>query len=329
MKPLTTSEFNQAGFWPCLAAVLLSLPANSSDAPLTWQALSDRTRARMLEMDEIIRDRDPERSYASYLELFANDVIVHGLLDTGDTGMAGLREHYRAVFFELRDGVLLSDDVIVAGNMAAQRYHSLLYVAGEFDGVKGDMQPVFLRGQTFFRFDEENQIAQRWSNHDHGYRLGQLQGDAGRRQGDRLARRLNGPGLTEAEVYQRLGVLIDVFNRMESPATRLAEFADVLSDDVIIHGLAEGGVGGDVLVATLRDLWSAFPDLQVTISAQLSAWSMGAIRWKALGSHRAIYRDRQPDMRPASLCGEAIMRFDRGGQVTELWLHHEPIDFGA
>ncbi len=309
------------------AASLLPHLAFALESPPAWRDLSERTRARMHEMDEIIRDRNQERSYQNYLEIFADDVVAHGLLESGDTGIDGLRTHYRPVFFELKDGVLLSDEVIVAGNMAAQRYHSLLYLAGEFDGVAGQLQPVFLRGQTFFRFDNDGRIAERWSNHDHAYRLGQLLGADGRAAGDRITRHLNGPGLSEAEVLDKLEQLLSAFNRMEAPAERDSEFLQFFESRSRIHGLDEESVGLAELQQQLRELWAAVPDLQMTIHARLSAWSMAAFRWQALGSQRNAYRERDPHMRPVSLTGDWILRFDGAGRITEAWLDTSPIQF--
>jgi len=309
------------------AAWLLAFPCAALESPPDWRELTERTKARMQEMDEIIRDRNQERSYRNYLAIFADDVVAHGLLESGDTGLDGLREHYRPVFFELKDGVLLSDDVIVTGTMAAQRYHSMLYLAGEFDGVAGQSQPVFLRGQTFFRFDEDGRIAERWSNHDHGYRLGQLRGAEGQAAGDRIARELNGPGLSETEVRHRLGQITQAFNRMEAPAERDREFFLFFDDEVQVHGLATTPVVLAELQRQLRELWNAFPDLRLTVNAPLSAWSMGAFRWRALGSQRKLYRGREPDLRPVSLQGECILRFNNQGRIVEIWLNAAPIEF--
>jgi hypothetical protein len=317
-------------FLATACATLAFLPgtvASAFESPAEWRALSERTRARMHEMDETIRDRDPERSYDNYLAMFADDVAAHGLYDTGAADIDGLREHYRPVFFELKDGVLLSDDVIVAGDMAAQRYHSMLYLAGEFDGVEGASQPVFLRGQTFFRFGADNRIAERWSNHDHGYRLGQLKGAAGRTEGERIAQELNGPGLSEARVLERIEDLAAAFNRMEAPAARDSEFFALFDADARVHGIGDGTARVAELRRQLHAFWSAVPDARLIVRASMSAWSMGAFRWTALGSQRGPYRGRAPDMRPVAIDGECIARFDTDGRIVEIWFNTSPPEF--
>ena len=311
----------------CLA--LTGFPGNgfAIDSPAEWRAVGQHTRIRMHEMDETLRDQDAQRSYDDYLAMFADDVVAYGLYDTGGTDLEGLRKHYRPVFFELRDGVLLSDDIIVAGLMAAQRYHSMLFLNGEFDGVEASSRPVFLRGQTFFRFDASGRIAERWSNHDHGYRLGQLQGEPGRAEGDRIARVLNGPGLREEEVSARIEAFQAAFNRMEAPGDRKRQVRNLFSDSARIHGIADGPTDVYRLMARLTELWSAVPDLRMSIRTSLSAWSMGAFRWTALGSQRGRYDGREPDMRPVRLTGECIMHFDGDGFIVEAWFDTAPPSF--
>lgn len=67
--------------------------------------------------------------------------------------------------------------------------------------------------------------------------------------------------------------------------------------------------------------WKAFPDLVINLEAKLSAWSMGAVRWRATGSSRDRYAGIEPTHAPVTLSGEAIMRFDNAGKVTELWVN--------
>ena len=275
----------------------------------------------MVQMDEIIRDTDQQASFENYMGLFADEVAAHGLLESGPANIDDLRAHYTPVFFELKDGVLLSDEVIVAGAMAAQRYHSLLYLHGEFDGIKADHLPVFLRGQTFFRFDQTGRIIERWSNHDHAFRLQQLKGTEGRVGGEKLAAILNGSGLSENEVRQRIAALNDAFNYVQSPAERRERFLRFFAPDVVVHGIAEDSVGRRALFDYYDGLWNAFPDMEQTIEAALTAWSHGAIRWRGLGSHRAPYRGHAPTMRPVKMRGEMIMRFGDSGKIDEVWIY--------
>ena len=207
-----------------ITAVTLLVVSDRAESPQNWRSGSDRTRALMVSMDEIIRDQGQHRSYDRYMRLFAPDVFAYGLYEDRPTNLEGSRKHHRPVFFELRDGVLLSDEVIAAGPMAAQRCHSMLYLDGIFDGVETRSKPVHLRGQTFFRFDENDQIAERRSNHDHAFRMRRLLGDEGWSIGEALPAKLNGPGLTEAEVLNNLRKMNEAIDFVQSPEERLPRY---------------------------------------------------------------------------------------------------------
>ena len=199
------SQFARAA----LAAFLLSLPGialgDSSlpaiarpASPAAWREQSERTRAAVYHMENSVNltptdTAGKRKAYEAYMATFSPDVIVHGLVPSGDVDYAGLRRFYAALFGTFRGSVLVSDEMIVAGNMAAQRYHSLGRMTGQFDGVQLDDRLVALRGQTFFKLDEAGRIAERWSNHDHGYRMALTRGPQGRPEGERLARFLTGP----------------------------------------------------------------------------------------------------------------------------------------
>jgi predicted ester cyclase len=306
-------------------AIACNIPA-FAESPHEWRALSAQTRAQMKLMDETIRDPVAQRSYDRYLQMFAPDVVAHGLYEGEEADLDRIREHYRPVFFELTDGVLLSDDVIVAGRMAAQRYHSMLYLQGEFDGVEAVNRAVFLRGQTFFRFNHGMQIVERWSNHDHAFRLTQLKGEQGALEGERLAAVLNGPGLSEQAVRNKLAAINAAFNLVQMPPERESQYLRFFADDVRVHGIADEAVGIEALRRYQRARWRAFPDIERALDAELSAWSYGAIRWRALASHRDDFGGLAASNRPVRLTGEAVMRFDASGKVVEIWINDAPVE---
>ena len=83
------------------------------------------------------------------------------------------------------------------------------------------------------------------------------------------------------------------------------------------------GTRGNVserLGAYLGKIWATFPDLQRVHETHLTAWSFGAVRWRALGFHRSAYGNIPPSMRPVFLRREAIMRFDANGDIAEIWI---------
>lgn len=312
-----------------LLSVLLAAIAHA-ESPAGWREQSERTRAAVYHMENSVNltptdTAGKRRAYEAYMATFSPTVIVHGLVPSGDVDYAGLRQFYAALFGTFRGSVLVSDEMIVAGNMAAQRYHSLGRMTGQFDGVQLDDRLVALRGQTFFKLDEAGRIAERWSNHDHGYRMALTRGAQGRLEGERLARFLNGPGLTEAEVYERLKAYADAFNAIETPEQRLGNLIALFAPDVRVHGIAPQTVGLVELQAYYQTLWGAMPDLILRHEAMLSTWSMGASRWRATGSARAPYGGHPGDWQPIQMTGEMILRFSGDGQVAEVWIHDHPV----
>jgi hypothetical protein len=208
--------------------------------------------------------------------------------------------------------------------MAAQRYHSLGRMTGEFDGVRLDGRLVALRGQTFFRLDVQGRIVERWSNHDHGYRMALTRGPQAAEEGRRLSRHLNGPGLTEDEVYAQLDAFADAFNLIHAPEQREAQLLARFAPEVKAHGIAKQVAGLDELRSYYHGLWVAMPDLVMRHEAKLSAWSLGASRWRATGSRRAAYDGQPGDWIPVQKSGEMILRFSGDARIVEIWINDQP-----
>ena len=298
------------------------LPGAQAEDMAAWKISTAQTRERLHAMDAVINGQgDPGEAYENYMATFSPSLRAHGLLPGTAADYAAVREFYRGLFGTFEDSVLVSDELIVAGPMAAQRYHSLGYMTGTFDGVEMDRKLVAIRGQTFFRLDADGLIAERWSNHDHPYRLAQILGEAAVEEGRQLAGLLNGPGLTEQAVYDRLASMAAAFNLIHDPDERETRFLSFFDKDVVVHGIAPGSAGLGEFAEYCRARWQALPDLVINIEAKLSAWSMGAVRWRATGSLRQRYNEVEPTHAPVTLTGEAIMRFNQAGKVMEIWVN--------
>ena len=308
-----------------LSALQLSGLAHAEDMA-AWKLSTAQTRERLHAMDAAINLRgDPEQAYEKYMATFSSALRAHGLLPDETVDYRGVREFYRGLFDAFEDSVLISDELIVAGPMAAQRYHALGYMTGAFDGVAMDRKLIAMRGQTFFRLDADGLIAERWSNHDHAYRLAQIKGEGAIEEGRQMAELLNGPGLAEQAVYDRLEAMAAAFNLIHDPDQRENRFLAFFDKDVVVHGIAAGQAGLSEFTDYVRARWQALPDLIINLEAKLSAWSMAAIRWRATGSLRDRYAETEPTNAPVMQAGEAIMRFDNTGKVTELWIYDDII----
>jgi hypothetical protein len=313
------------------ALVLVAPDPARSDAGADWRARSERTRSSVYDMENRINlaptdAAGRERAYEAYMATFSPQVVVHGLVPSGDVDYAGLRRFYAALFGTFKDSVLVSDELIVAGDMAAQRYHSLGRMTGEFDGVRLEDRLVALRGQTFFRLDGDGRIAERWSNHDHAYRMALTRGPDSAEEGRRLARFLNGPGLPEEDVYAKLDEFAAAFNLVHAPDERAAQVFAMFSPTVRVHGAFAADGGLDDLRRYYQGLWQAYPDLVLRFEAHLSTWSMGAVRWRATGSRRQPYDGQPGDWQPIAKRGEMILRYSGAGRIGEIWIHDQPAE---
>jgi hypothetical protein len=178
-----------------LSALLLGSAAPTALATDTCSTFNAQSRAAAeglarelqianapLSADDLAAGHNPK--LAAYLAQFSPDAIAHGMQGRPEpTRIADLHAHYALVMSspsqpgEDPDGGLVEDLVVVAGPMAAHRYHATLNVPGfppDF-AYYDPALPLRLRGQTVFDYGaHDGQIRERWSNHDNKFRTGQL-----------------------------------------------------------------------------------------------------------------------------------------------------------
>jgi predicted ester cyclase len=285
-----------------------------------WRKTSEHTRKTLVRMDELINSEDRETAYARYMAMFHPRVSAWGLHEQGAADIDAIRDHYRAVFFELGGGVLVTDKLVVAGPMAAQRYHSMMVLNGTFDGVEAREKTVVIRGQTFFLIDEEGLIQQRWSNHDHAYRMEQLLGAQGREEGQRLSSRLNGPGPDVSESGLVLEGILAAFNQPEAPAARENDTASFFSDDFKFYGIGPDGDNAKAFLDLLAEVWRSYPDLILSTGDPIVGWGYVATDWRATGSHREGFRGIPANNAPVCFHGEVIARLTSQGKLEAAWI---------
>jgi hypothetical protein len=294
-------------------------------AEAQWAHLSERTRARLVQMD---RDANPDGTSEAldrYLSVFSDDIVAHGLVDDGDTGKAGMRGHYAPVFSSFPDLRLVTEELVVAGEMAAQKYHAAGTIT-EPDGTP--IRAFALRGYTFFRFGGHGLVVERWSNHDHEYRLTQLEGPDAAEKGRLLQHRLNGPSLGEEEVFRRLVELERALNVIDDPLARSPAVRACFAPSARVHVAAGGSeVGPDSFLEHLEELWTAVPDLVFHHDARLTAWGYGAVRWRATGYARGSFRGVGPGDSAVVLYGETIVRYDDDGLIDAVWTNDDLVGF--
>jgi hypothetical protein len=162
--------------------------------------------------------------------------------------------------------------------------------------------------------DEHNRIIERWSNHDYAYRMQQIGGEQGYEEGRQLALRLNGPGQSEARVYQLIEEQTNAFNINHAPQDRERRVLSSFDPGVLVHGLAVSPAGFEELREHYRALWSSASIVVLSNQAMLSAWSHGAVR----RTISAFPEEHAPDAQPMTLRGETIMRFNPSARIDEI-----------
>ena len=293
-------------------------------ADTDWVIASEHTRSLMHKMDSIINSSDDDSGYERYMSVFSKNVQAFGLIESGAADLDTVMHHYKPVFEFFEDGVLVTDSLTVAGNLAAQRYHSLFKLNGTFDGVSYDGKLMAIRGVTFFEFDENNKIKTRWSNHDHAYRIGQLLGKAGEEQGKKIAIKLNGPGLSAGKVEENMRALVAALNIIHEPKLRKAKVNLFFAPELKVMGLEKSATGLESLLTYVDELWHAFPDLVFSTGDIMSAWSYGAMKLDGRGSHRNAFKNIAASYQPESLTMELITHFNKLGKIDVIYIYQHP-----
>jgi steroid delta-isomerase-like uncharacterized protein len=105
-----------------------------------------------------------EGNVDGYLELYADDLTVHGY-PPGVEGKAGVSEFYRAFHNALPDLQLTIEDVLADDDKVAGRYRMRGTHSDELMGVPASGREVDLEGQSFFRF-QDGRVVERWQSLD-------------------------------------------------------------------------------------------------------------------------------------------------------------------
>jgi len=287
---------------------------------------SEHTRYLMHQMDSRINASDEDGGYERYISIFSEDIKAYGLIESGPADLDTVKHHYKPVFEFFEEGVLVTESLAVAGNMAAQRYHSFFKLNGTFDGVTYKGKQMAIRGITFFQFDEHDKIIKRWSNHDHAYRMGQILGKKGEEQGRLISNTLNGPGLSANEVEKNIESLVSSFNIIHDSKLRAESFYSFFTSDVKVMGISESPAGLKELSAYSERLWQAFPDLVLIPGDIMSAWSYGASVLTGHGSHRATFEGNEATQAPMSIKLELIVHFNDQGKIDKLHLYQHSFE---
>lgn len=100
---------------------------------------------------------------------------------------------------------------------------------------------------------------------------------------------------------------------------------EIASPDMVGNdGVATPVKGRDAVRAYLLALRTAFPDLTVQVTHQLSENNFVATRWTATGSHKGDFRGIPPTGRPINISGIHILRVE-SGRIVEGWANWDGV----
>lgn len=101
--------------------------------------------------------------------------------------------------------------------------------------------------------------------------------------------------------------------------------ADLWAEPATYRAPGESGRGLDELGDRERALWTAFPDVEMTVAAIADRGNKGVMRAKLRGTHRGPFNGIEPTGRPVEIDVLAVVTFDDGKVVDEI-VHYDRLE---
>lgn len=101
----------------------------------------------------------------AYLELYDENVVLHGFPPGLPPGRVGARLFYEGIWAAFPDSHLIIHDLILEGDRLACRYELEAVHQGEFMGIPATGKTVRVPGMTICRF-EDGVCVERWNQAD-------------------------------------------------------------------------------------------------------------------------------------------------------------------
>lgn len=105
------------------------------------------------------------RQLDDYLQIYADNVKLHGFAPGLPAGIAGARVFYTAFWAGFPDAKLSLDEVVGEGDKVAVRYTVDATHQGEFNGIPATEKTVKFTGITILRFSG-GKCVERWNQGD-------------------------------------------------------------------------------------------------------------------------------------------------------------------
>jgi predicted ester cyclase len=264
------------------------------------------------------------------------EIVAYGMAPA-PVGKQALMQFYGGVFAGFPDFRLVSDSLIVAGDMGAHRYHAMGTYTG---GPEATGQQVMFRGQTIYRINPDGRVTFRFSNHDHGFREAQIAYSRDKSQ-DAAIRSfepdpfLHQPGYAwivpgdpndlQEHVVRRA---VQVLTATASQASMPESYWQLYRSDATIHGLVPGRPLDAQPLSALQErqseLRKAMPDLTYATDELVVCGPYAIQQSYAWGHHSGSPLDGHAARGNQVLLREqTIYRFDERCQVSERWINHD------
>lgn len=332
-------EFNKLAIATALSAVVPSTQAGMEDVSTIYPYAKPMGE---YPQPEFIRDAlrlhfGSAKTIKSNLFLgWDENIIAYGMAAT-PVDKQTLIEFYSAVFANFPDFTLVSDSLIVAGDMGAHRYHAMGTYMGGPDATN---QKVMFRGQTIYRVNRSGRVIWRNSNHDHAFREAQITYSRDRSLGAVMRSYEpdpfhHHPGYTskavaDAEDLDEFSVrkAVTELSTMASQANMTKAYWQLYRPDAKIHGLVPTKPLDEQPLAALQErqaeLRRAIPDLAFATDELIVCGPYAIEQNNAWGHHTggALY-GHPANGKQLKLREQTIYRFDAHLRVAERWINHD------
>ena len=104
-----------------------------------------------------------------------------------------------------------------------------------------------------------------------------------------------------------------------------ATLADLLSEDVVEHGIHTTLRGVDDVLDFLQSHFDVFPDYSGTTEAIVTEGDTVTVRYSVGGTHSGEYRDVEPTQKTVEWTGIAMYRIE-DGRIAEIWIEENRLD---
>jgi predicted ester cyclase len=264
-------------------------------------------------------------------ELVAEDEVHHWGIQGDTTDLAAFNERwglFLAAFPDLRFTV---DQVAAEGDLAATLWTATGTQSGEWQGIAPTGKEVSWTGINVFRI-ECGKIAESWGEADHLTLRRELGATDVPDLGGGMAAAT--PEMTDMAASTPCAddspeANIAIARRQVEEATNgkdLAVFDEILDPAIVHHGaMFPDAHGIDAVKNAFSNIFTAFPDIDLTVDATIADGDLTVVRWSGTGTQDGPYLGLEPTGTEVTFSGVNIQRLSCG-RIVETWSEMNGLD---